>query len=179
MQLRILGAFAFLALAGNVAALPVAEPAPSLVVLDARAVTVHPTFAGDLKSIAIPELTAADRKDAKTLKKAQAKIAKKTAQQKVIAGRQQAALARVETAINAASSALKLSGSLNVDIINDFHTSRSDEDSHATFKFKAPICAPECTGHAYNPKAKDGQVARIFSAAHNSIFGGEPRKGIL
>ncbi|EPQ50368.1 hypothetical protein GLOTRDRAFT_134035 [Gloeophyllum trabeum ATCC 11539] len=176
MQFSIVGLLTFFALIGSVLSIPIAERESSLTKLEARAISVHPTFTGGLTDIEIPAITAADRASAKALKKKQNAITSKTASQKAMVARQQQALARVAALLNAAATTLQLSGTLNVDITNFFHVSKSDKENHATFGFNAPICALRCAGHAYNPTSEDGQLGRIFNEAGDSIFGGQPQK---
>lgn len=176
MQLKLLSALTLLVLASGASAFPIQERAPTLAAFESRAITIHPTFISGMENIQIPVITAADQASASALRKKQNKIRIKTAQQKAMVANQQQALTRIEAVLNAAAPALKLSGALNVQVTTFFHTSNSDIEKHATFEFDAPICAPTCTGHAYNPTAADGQLGRIFNKQHKSIFGGEPKK---
>jgi len=167
MQLKFLTGLFTLALAITAFTAPVPEPIPALAILEARSASPTFTFSGDLTDIKIPP--------AGTDKKSIAKNKKAEARQAVKVTKQKAASARVSIVLAAASSSLGLSGSLAVDVSNDFHPSPSDHESHATFSFKAAVCKGTCVGHAYNPVSTvspgKGQPGKIFDAEHATIFG--------
>ncbi|KZT25460.1 hypothetical protein NEOLEDRAFT_1241657 [Neolentinus lepideus HHB14362 ss-1] len=173
MQLRLFAALAILGFAGTACTAPIAEPAPELQVLHARAVTIHPTFTGDLANIAIPTIPAGA--SAKEVKKLQKKITAAKAKQSARVTLQNAALKSGQTVLNAADASLKLPSALSVTFTNDFHSSSSDSEKHVTFQFDAPVCAPSCVGHGYNgPRSSSpgkGQPGKIFNHAHATIFG--------
>ncbi|THH06148.1 hypothetical protein EW146_g9704 [Bondarzewia mesenterica] len=146
-----------------VVAAPVPEADASLIVtLDRRTVTPTFTFTGDLATLNIPSPGAnPSKKDINKIKKLQIAQAKRVELQR-------ATSTRAAAVLSAASNSLNLSGNLAVTVINNFHTSPSDSEAHATFKFSAPICGGTCTGHAYETADQPG---KIFNAAFAKIFG--------
>ncbi|KAJ8518313.1 hypothetical protein ONZ45_g4599 [Pleurotus djamor] len=129
------------------------------------------TFSGDLASFPIPP-AGSDKDSIKKNKKALAQQASREQQQQV-------AESRVRSVLESARASLGLSDNLAVNIVNNFHTSKSDTEKHITFNFNAPACKGTCVGHAYNPISSispgKGQPGKIFNATTATIFGGQDK----
>jgi len=167
MHCKFISAFVAFALASSAFAAPISltqRSSDDIVARDRiifpRAVTATFTFSNDLASPSIPAALPSTA-SAKDQKKNAAKITKAQAKLDEVLPKQQAAQARAQILLDAAQSDLTLPATMNIDLVNDFHSSRSDNILHATFKFTAPgKCSTGCTGHAY--QATQPTVGKIF-----------------
>ncbi|KAG9220366.1 hypothetical protein CCMSSC00406_0006631 [Pleurotus cornucopiae] len=163
--------FLFSLLSINVLAAPVNQ-GDHISILFPRVLTPAFSFSGNLTSFEIPP-AGTDKESIKKNKKA-------VAQQNNRAQQQAVAQQLVSNVLTNAQPVLGLPDNLAVTILNNFHTSRSDQEKHITFSFNAPSCSGTCVGHAYNPVSSvtpgKGQPGKIFGSAGAAIFGDKDKK---